>query len=672
MRVILLLSCFVLLQKAMCAQVLNTSWAIGFGGVNSESIKSVVSDTDGYVYTVGYFQGVIDVDPSSSLFLLSSFGQQDIFITKVSASGQLIWAKQIGGAGNESGNSICIHASGNIIITGFYHGMVDFDPGIGIHTLIAASSFSQDIFILTLNTNGSFQWAKTIGGSGYLDVFGNLHDAVSHGYSITSNTNGDILVTGSFLGSIDFDPGATNYILSAPNTPHIFILKLNANGSFVWAKKFGNNKYGDEAYAIKTDSNNHIYAVGVFYDSLDADPNTGNYWLCADSTQGGFVLCLTSQGDFLWANKLGGNMPNAVCIASCMSIAKNQDIFIGGYFKGVVQFNSGAICTSNGSNDIFIVKLNNSGSFQWVKSFGGLSADYCYSIDVDLQSNIYIGGSFRQYVDFDPGLDTMMLNAFSPNESDAFIAKLNTQGVFQWAYRIGGSENDVANAVLIGLDNSISCAGSFGNYVSYNASGNGLLAVGSQDAFLMKLVQNQISLPLQIIDFYGYSLVHKNRIQWQIEDIILCAKMELEKSLDAKEFYLLNDISLSTVTKEGSKFIFDDEDVSSKINYYRLKLIGFAGQIQYSKTVQIVKENSQLAVQLFPNPASTQICIANNQGQQNWKVKVLDINGKLIAYINELHKDKVYMDATILKAGFYFVELEIGSQIMMHKLQIVK
>jgi hypothetical protein len=77
-------------------------------------------------------------------------------------------------------------------------------------------------------------------------------------------------------------------------------------------------------------------------------------------------------------------------------------------------------------------------------------------------------------------------------------------------------------------------------------------------------------------------------------------------------------------------------------------------------------------VQLFPNPASTQICIANNQGQQNWKVKVLDINGKLIAYINELHKDKVYMDATILKAGFYFVELEIGSQIMMHKLQIVK
>src|SRR5947207_3293086 len=87
-------------------------------------------------------------------------------ITNVNAQApNWLWAKGIGGAGNDNGNSITIDASGNVYTTGFFEDTVDFDPGAGIFNLTSDSG-SDDIFISKLDSSGNFIWATAMGGTG--------------------------------------------------------------------------------------------------------------------------------------------------------------------------------------------------------------------------------------------------------------------------------------------------------------------------------------------------------------------------------------------------------------------------------------------------------------------------------------------------------------------------
>src|SRR5690606_26678071 len=109
---------------------------------------------------------------------------------------------------------------------------VDFDPGNGVFNLTSADF--EDIFISKLDANGNFVWAKRIGGTGS-----------DFGYAISIDNNGNIYTTGAFMGTADFDPGTGSYTMSSSGFFDAFILKLDANGNFVWAKQFsGISIYG--------------------------------------------------------------------------------------------------------------------------------------------------------------------------------------------------------------------------------------------------------------------------------------------------------------------------------------------------------------------------------------------------------------------------------------------
>ena len=95
-------------------------------------------DASGNVYTTGYFQGTVDFDPGAGTFNLTSAGLQDIFISKLDAAGNFVWAKQLGGTLNDVGYSIALDTSGNVYTTGFFRDTVDFDPGAGTFNLTPA------------------------------------------------------------------------------------------------------------------------------------------------------------------------------------------------------------------------------------------------------------------------------------------------------------------------------------------------------------------------------------------------------------------------------------------------------------------------------------------------------------------------------------------------------
>ena len=207
-------------------------WAISEGGTSTDLSFCITTDDEENVYVTGIFQNTVDFDPGPSVALHSSNGVSDIFIQKLSPTGELIWVKSIGGISADFGYAIATDEEGNVFVTGNFHLTVDFDPGPGVFNLIADGSQSEeDIFILKLDSDGNFVWAKKIGGP-----------FADSGNSIDLDGTGNIYVTGIFSDQVDFDPGLGVSNISSNGDLDAFVLKLDSNGEFLWVKNMGEAK----------------------------------------------------------------------------------------------------------------------------------------------------------------------------------------------------------------------------------------------------------------------------------------------------------------------------------------------------------------------------------------------------------------------------------------------
>ena len=173
----------------------NFLWTKQLGGVLNDFGSSIAIDVSGNIYTTGRFQGTVDFDPGIGTFNINSAGSWDIYITKLDSSGNLLWAKQLGGTSFDWSNFITFDPSGNVYTTGFFVDIADFDPGADTFNMISISAGLADIFISKLDTSGNFLWAKQFGGA--------LEDI---GYSVAVDTFGNVYTTGSFRDTADFNP----------------------------------------------------------------------------------------------------------------------------------------------------------------------------------------------------------------------------------------------------------------------------------------------------------------------------------------------------------------------------------------------------------------------------------------------------------------------------------
>ena len=158
-------------------------WAKQIGGTYFDEGRFTAIDDNGNVYTTGYFAGTCDFDPSSQTYNLTSFGNDDIFITKLDGSGNFIYAKQMGGPFYDMGYSMTFDSNENLYITGTFAGTCDFDPSSATYNL--QSFGANDIFITKLDSLGNFVWAKKMGG---------INDQL--GYSIDVDNSGNVFTTG--------------------------------------------------------------------------------------------------------------------------------------------------------------------------------------------------------------------------------------------------------------------------------------------------------------------------------------------------------------------------------------------------------------------------------------------------------------------------------------------
>ena len=460
-------------------------WAKQLGGTNSDQSVAISTDASGNIYTTGYFMNTVDFDPGPGVFNLSSAGGFDIYISKLDAAGNFVWAKKIGASSNDQGLSIATDANGNVYATGYFQNTVDFNPGIGAANLSSVGSY--DIFILKLDAAGNFVWAKRLGGSG-----------TDYSYSISTDVLGNVYTTGHFRNTADFDPGASTFNLTSVGIRDIFICKLDATGNFKWAKQIGGSGF-DNGFSVSTDANGNVYSTGTFRDTVDFDPGLGTFNLISTGGSDIYISKLDAAGNFKWAKQMGGlNNDAGISITSSIS----GDVYTTGYFYGTIDFNPGVgtfLLSAAGSRDVFISKLDSTGTFLWAKRLGGTSDNRGYSILTDTSDNVYTTGFFKNTADFDPGSATFNLSSLG--NSDVFISKLNSFGNFIWAKQMGGVDDEYGTALDKDASGNIYTTGYFENTVDFDTDTSvfNLTSNGSSDAFIHKLSQCAVARRTEII-----------------------------------------------------------------------------------------------------------------------------------------------------------------------------
>lgn len=396
----------------------NFIWATSFGSPLNDYGRSLFADASGNIYLTGSFEGTADFDPGTGIFNLTAVGNNDMFISKLDAMGNFLWARGIGGSSLDSGYGIVVDVSGNVYTTGYFTGAADFDPSAGVFTLNSAGQ--RDMFVSKLDASGSFVWAKNFGGAMF-----------EEGFSIALDGFSNIHVTGLFEGTADFDPGSGVYNLTSVGSADMFILKLNASGNFLWAKGIGGISY-EVSRGITVDGSGNVYTTGNFIGTVDFDPGPAIFNLNTPGQQYVYILKLNASGGFVWAKSIQGMGISSSDSGASIVPDAIGNTYITGRFIGTADFDPGPASytmaslpqgTLNTQSDIYILSLNASGDFLWAKSMGGEGSDEPNSVHVDAQGSVYTTGWFQNLVDFDPDIGVFSLT--SNGTFDIFIHKLS-------------------------------------------------------------------------------------------------------------------------------------------------------------------------------------------------------------------------------------------------------
>jgi hypothetical protein len=335
------------------------------------------------------------------------------------------------------------NGAGDLFVTGRFVNSADMNFSTG--DSIISSLGGDDMFVAKYGQNGNFIWAFRLGSTG-----------TDQGQSIAIDANGDIVVTGLFSGTVDFDPGAGVSNLTSLGSD-AFMAKYNVSGSLIWAKGLSGGSSGN---SIAVDGMGNIVLGGAFSSIVDFDPGAGTSNLTASGGTDLFIAKYTSLGNLVWAKGIGGASGDERAVS--VALDSLNTIYATGNFSGTVDFDPGAgvsNLTSVGSKDVFVLKFNSSGNYSWAFRLGGTATfdnDNASSIAVNKQGSVMVSGVFNTgglSVDFDPGPGTAMLSSgvFS-NSRAVFLAGYTTNGTYVFATNLGQDGILSGGGALLAVD----------------------------------------------------------------------------------------------------------------------------------------------------------------------------------------------------------------------------
>ena len=657
-------------------------WVKSIGGPGEDLCQSFDLDNSGNIYLSGYFMDSVDFDPGSGVNFMTSNGSNDIFVSKMDTSGNFIWVRTIGGNSVDKCNSLIVDSEDNILFAGTFEGTVDFNPGTGIenHT----SNGEYDIFLAKLDSLGNYIYSKTIGGSG-LDW---LQD-------IIEDENGNIYSTGFFEDTVDFDPGSNSFTLYSNGEWDAFILKIDNLGNFLWTKSFGGISK-ENSYSLTTDTDGNVYSCGTFNDMVDFNPGTGINTLNSNGSIDCFILKLDAAGNYKWAKTFGGSGTDY-----CFAISQDQDgnILTSGHYAYSVDFDPGPgsfSLTSNGFDDIFILALDSSGSFEWVLGLNGNAFAGGNSITSDVDNNIYLTGYMLGTIDFDPGPATHYLvgsplvagyvlklkycvQSYSTMVDTACSYYISPSGSFIWdmsgiytdaVISSSGCDSIITiDLVILQTDTNFADIGctSFispsGNYL-WDSSGVYIDTIPNIEG-----CDSVITIDLTIIEV-------DNSVTQQANTLMANATGATYQWIDCNNGNTPIPGATNqsfTPTQNGSYAVIVTENgCTDTSSCYTISTIGMGGVEAFS------------GIKIYPNPANDKLVIdlgnkselCQNGASSDFKshsdgqprIELINSNGQIVLEKQIGNLQKLEFDISHLPAGEYFVRMVVeGEQIFVEK-----
>ena len=235
---------------------------------------------------------------------------------------------------------------------------------------------------------------------------------------------------------------------------------------------FGGSGNVTDVAGVAIDSSDNIYITGT-----SEGTNIFGKNVTSGTTRDIFVAKLNSSGVVKWVYTAGGTGADR---GRKIALDSSGNIYVAGYYENTVDFGGGNI-TSNGSWDAFLLKLNSSGTFQWVKSYGASNNDLGRDVAIDSNDNIYLTGNFRGTVDFGGG----DVSSNPSTNAYIFLVKFNSSGVFQWVYTAGGTGVDDVRSLALDSSDNPYITGSFQSTVNFG--GGNTTAANTNDLFILKL-----------------------------------------------------------------------------------------------------------------------------------------------------------------------------------------
>ncbi|GAB3829980.1 SBBP repeat-containing protein [Hymenobacter jeollabukensis] len=427
------------------------------GGSGSQCTQSV-PDGSGNLYVAGSFSGTVAFGSTT----LTSRGYDDVFVAKLDASGNCLWAQQLGSAGPEVAYDLARDASGNVLVTGFFGGTLT----LGSTTLTSPTTFDPHAFVAKLDASGTPIWARSIGTYSYPSA-----NNPRYGNSLATDASGNVWLAGAFSGTATF--GSTSLTATSGYAPDAFVAKLDASGTWLWARQAVGSAH-DDVRGLVLDAAGNAYLVGS---SVSNTLSFGSVSLSnTNPGSNGFVTKIDPAGTWLWARQVGANVADVALDAA-------GNLYVAGSFFGGPLTLGSSTLANRGSSDVFVAKLDASGNALWARSAGGAAYDVAQRLVLAPNGTPCLMGSFASTA-ASFGASSLTANGIN----DMFLSQLDAQGNWLWTAQAGGAGNDFGQGLSVDASGNLYLSGYFdGPTASFGALSLTSAASGKERGFVARL-----------------------------------------------------------------------------------------------------------------------------------------------------------------------------------------
>jgi hypothetical protein len=412
---------------------LTISFAKNMGGSNVDDGNAVVVANDGGYVIVGSTKSTDgDITDKNS-------DDTDVWVLKTDAQGTIQWSKTYGGTADDEGTSIEKTNDGGYVVSAFTRSN-DGDINSG-------NAGFNDLWIFKISSSGALQWEKTYGYAG--------NDLA---YNVLQTTDGGFLLLGVLDVSASNGEGNVGRASGSHAGGDYWVLKLDSQGERIWSRYYGGS-FTDTAYdAVETASGGYIIMGSSDSQDVDITGNIGeyDYW----------ILNIDADGNIIWRKNFGGTEIDLV-----YAMTKTLD---GNYLLvGDTRSNDVDVNNLIGNADVWAVKINESGSILWSKTFGGTQFESARDVVALTDGTFAIAASSRSN-------DVNLNNNYGVN--DAWLLRIDADGNFLGQINLGGSGLDFGEGIAQTADGKIIFTGS-----TESTDGDFTSSQGTKDLLLIKI-----------------------------------------------------------------------------------------------------------------------------------------------------------------------------------------